>query len=160
MGLHRLLAEPEVRLYLSDDQTLDVSRVIELVERSVVNFRERGIGLWTVRDSFTGSRAGLVGFAEFSVPGILELMYAMSPRFWGRGIATEVARFAMERGFASGLSEIHASTDEPNRASRRVLARLGFHEVDRKPADPPVTIWPQLYFVARAAGRLATRDST
>jgi len=66
----------------------------------------------------------------------------------------------MERGFASGLSEIHASTDEPNRASRRVLARLGFHEVDRKPADPPVTIWPQLYFVARAAGRLATRDST
>jgi len=152
MELHHLLAEPEVRLYLCDDQILGVDRVTGLVERSSENFRERGIGLWTVRDGPTGSRAGLVGFAEFSAPGALELMYAMRPRFWGRGLATEVARAAMERGFASGLSEIHASTDEPNSASRRVLARLGFREVHRKPADPPRTIWPQVYFVAPAPG--------
>ena len=150
--LHGLFADPQVRHYLCDDQVLGTDRVRSIIEGSITHFRESGLGLWTVSAGVTAERAGIVGFAEFSAPGALELMYAFYPRFWGRGLATETARAVMERGFTAGLREIHASTDEPNEASIAVLGRLGFRKTDRQEADPPRTIWPQQYFVADVPG--------
>ncbi len=145
-----LLADPQVRHYLCDDQVIGMDRVESIIEGSIAHFRESGLGLWMVSDGITAERAGIVGFAEFSAPGALELMYAFYPRFWGRGLATETARAVMERGFTAGLREIHASTDQPNQASIAVLQRLGFRKTGRREASPPTTVWPQLYFVADA----------
>ena len=82
-ALHELFADPQVRRYLCDDQVIRMDWLTSLVEGSVARFRESGLGLWTVLDGTSGERAGLVGFADFSAPGAVELMYAFYPRFWG-----------------------------------------------------------------------------
>ena len=105
--------------------------------------------MWAARLTGETRISGLVGYAEFAEPGVLELLYAMFERCWGRGLASEMARAAVERGDERGLDEIHASTDAPNEASQRVLRRLGFVETRRAPADPPNTVWEQVYFVHR-----------
>ena len=135
--LHGLFTDPQVRHYLCDDQVIGLDRVQSIIEGSITHFRESGLGLWTVSGGVTAERAGIVGFAEFSAPGALELMYAFYPHFWGRGLATETARAVMQRGFTAGLREIRASTDEPNQASIAVLQRLGFRKTGRQEATPP-----------------------
>ncbi len=146
--LHGLLTDPQVRHYLCDDQVIGLDRVQSIIEGSITHFRESGLGLWTVSDGVTAERAGIVGFAEFSAPGALELMYAFYPHFWGRGLATETARAVMQRAFTAGLRAIRASTDEPNQASIAILQRLGFRKIGRQEATPPrqsghsCILWP------------------
>ena len=52
--------------------------------------------------------------------------YAIARAQWGRGLATEAARAALEWGFAEhDLVEIWASTDVAHVRSRRVMEKLG-----------------------------------
>jgi RimJ/RimL family protein N-acetyltransferase len=55
-----------------------------------------------------------------------ELGYEIDPRYWGRGYATEAARAMLAYGFKElGLHRIWAACLLENRASARVLAKLG-----------------------------------
>ena len=155
--LHALLADETVRRYLCDGRDLGAPRIAETIESSIATFETHGLGLWAARLEGETRISGLVGYAEFADPGVLEIMYAMFERCWGRGLASEMTRAVMERGYARGLDELHASTDAPNEASVRVLERLGFVEVRRAPADPPHTLWEQVYFLHRP--REKTLDS-
>lgn len=147
--LHALLADEKVRRYLCDGRDLGAPRIAEMIETSVATFEARGLGIWAARLDGETRISGLVGYAEFAEPGVLEILYAMFARCWGRGLASEMTRAVMDRGYARGLEALHASTDAPNEASVRVLERLGFVEVRRAPADPPHTLWEQIYFLHR-----------
>ena len=95
-----------------------MDRVQSITEGSNAHSRESGLGLWMVSDGITAERAGIVGFAEFSAPGALELMYALYPRFWGRDLATVV--FYGRR--ATHFPERSASTvNTANQASSQPL---------------------------------------
>ncbi len=152
--LHALLADEQVRRYLCDGRDLGAPRISEMIETSIARFEAQGLGMWAARLAGETRISGLVGYAEFAEPGVLEIMYAMFERCWGQGLATEMTRAVMDRGYTRGLEEIHASTDAPNEASVRVLEGLGFVEVRRAPADPPDTLWEQVYFVHRPRGRV------
>jgi RimJ/RimL family protein N-acetyltransferase len=55
-----------------------------------------------------------------------EIGYTLHPDFWGYGLAQEATRALMEAGFeALGLQRIVATCDQRNKASARVLERLG-----------------------------------
>ena len=57
----------------------------------------------------------------------LMLGYSLSPEFWGKGIMTEAAREVIRYAFSSlGARFISAYTYPENRASIRVLEKLGF----------------------------------
>jgi Acetyltransferase (GNAT) domain/HEAT repeats/PBS lyase HEAT-like repeat len=77
-----------------------------------------------------GSLIGTVNF-EVEPPdaeGMRAAMlgYAIGRRWWGRGLATEATRAAMEWAVAEyGLSRVWASTDVRNLRSHRVLEKLG-----------------------------------
>lgn len=56
-----------------------------------------------------------------------ELGYVLSRKYWGKGIATQAVRLAVEIGFQElGLTKIEALVDPENPASRRVLEKNGF----------------------------------
>ncbi len=55
------------------------------------------------------------------------LGYKLHHDAWGRGYASEAARFALDHAFADpALSEVTADTWVDNTGSQRVLAKLGF----------------------------------
>jgi ribosomal-protein-alanine N-acetyltransferase len=52
--------------------------------------------------------------------------YVLHPDYWGHGFAEEAARALMEAGFRElGLQRIFATCDQRNKASARVMERLG-----------------------------------
>ena len=65
----------------------------------------------------------------------VELLYALAPTHWGRGLATEAAGASLDWGFANlAVREIQAFTRAEHAASRRVLEKLGLRhlgETDR-----------------------------
>lgn len=147
--LHGVFADPDVRHYLCDGNDFGRDWVRDVAAKSERIFLARGVGLWAARRAGDDAIAGVVGFFEFAEPGDLELLYALLPAHWGRGLATEMARAVIEVALARGIDPVRASVDAPNAASLRVLARLGFEEVGREPATPPRTKWEQVHHVLR-----------
>ena len=82
---------------------------------------------------------------------IFAAIYALHPAYWQRGLATEMAQAAIAYAFTHGLlADIKCSTDEPNHASARVMARLGMRPHGRTPVTHADDIcWDQLHFILR-----------
>ena len=60
----------------------------------------------------------------------IEVGWHVHPDFWRRGIATELARALLERGFTrTGEQVLHAVIDAGNGASRSVARRAGMHHL-------------------------------
>jgi ribosomal-protein-alanine N-acetyltransferase len=58
--------------------------------------------------------------------GEIEVGYGMIREFWGRGIGSETARAWLKYGFnTAGLERIVAVADPANRASWRIMEKLG-----------------------------------
>ncbi len=116
-----------------------------LVPASDDCFRAAAVGLWAARSLRGTQVVGLVGFRDFP-DAPLELLYALDPGLWGKGLATEMAAAVIDRAFETGLEQVKASLDAPNLDSVRVLDRLGFRFVERVPVCPPLNCWDQLRF--------------
>lgn len=86
-----------------------------------------GFGLWILRNR-AGRFVGRAGIRRVDIEGNeeTEIAYALMPEFWGRGRAGEIARALLAIGFARlGLPDMVAFTLQENRASRRVMEKLG-----------------------------------
>lgn len=72
--------------------------------------------------------AGFVGRHRTELPGPdEELGYALSPKFWGRGLMSEAARELIRFGFEDlGLHTIWCNHYDGNERSRRVIEACGF----------------------------------
>jgi [ribosomal protein S5]-alanine N-acetyltransferase len=125
-ALHQVWAHPEVRRYLWDDDAISRQRAAAAVEAGVAGANRNGVGLWCVLPKPASELAGFSGFRYIEDSPEIELLYGLLPEYWGRGLATEAARAVLEYGFDAALfTRIYARTDVPNRASVRVLERLG-----------------------------------
>ena len=63
----------------------------------------------------------------------VELAYALMAEYWGRGLATEMAKAILNVAFEQlGLTDLVCFTLTTNRASQRVMEKAGFEcERDR-----------------------------
>jgi ribosomal-protein-alanine N-acetyltransferase len=124
--LHQLWMDPGVRRYLWDDQVIPPEQTAETIEKSEELFRRHGYGLWSLRWRETGELIGFAGYWHFRDPPELELLFGLAPGVWGRGLAAEASRELLRHAFEDlGFTEVRASTDAENRASLRVLEKLG-----------------------------------
>ena len=73
--------------------------------------------------------AGRIGCHEGPRDGVVEIGYAVSPAYRGRGIATAMVREFLGWLAAHGVRTVRASVSPGNAASRALLARFGFVEV-------------------------------
>jgi len=139
--LTAIFAEPEVwRFPFGRGFTPDETEGF-LARRLVAQDRE-GSSPAAAEDRETGR---LIGYVGLSVPEWLpevlpavEVGWRLAPSFWGRGLATEGARAALDHGFTEmGLSEVISVYEPENVASGRVMARVGMRLVreTRHPAS-------------------------
>jgi [ribosomal protein S5]-alanine N-acetyltransferase len=129
-ALHALWTAPEVRRFLWDDRVIDLATVDGVIERSVARFAAEGFGHFALRESAAGPLRGTCGLHRYTPTAEPELLYSLAPSCWGRGFATEATRAVIADAFARlALPRVLARADVPNRASVRVMERLGMRYV-------------------------------
>lgn len=122
-----LNADPEVLRYMGGGpEPWDRGRSWRHLAFLMGHWYLGGTGTWAVEDRDTGEFVGKIGFScPEGWPG-LELAWALTRRWWGRGYATEGARAALDHAFSTLNQEHVISLIRPvNVASVRVAERLG-----------------------------------
>ncbi len=126
-ALHRQWNDPDVGRYLFDGEPVSRQMVRAQIEASDRAFATIGCGFFTLALAEAPTTPiGFAGLRAYGERGDVEVLYALLPAHWGRGLATEAARAVLRIGFENcALDEIHAGADVPNAASFRVMERLG-----------------------------------
>jgi RimJ/RimL family protein N-acetyltransferase len=155
-------SDPDTNLHNPDGPMRDVEQGRVLLESWLVDWREHGIGYWTVEvdprhlseapDSESGWQ--VVGFSGVrhlpAGPGqVLNLYYRYAPAAWGRGWATTVALRACEAArVRAPQTPVIARMQADHTASHRVARKAGLHQVGYDLGGRPV-------LADRALGRSA-----
>jgi RimJ/RimL family protein N-acetyltransferase len=95
--------------------------------RNLKHWDDFGFGLWVLRDA-DGAIVGRCVLRHLDVEGTdeVELGYGLHVPYWGRGLATEVARELLRLGREElGRPSIVAVTQQDNLGSQRVLEKTG-----------------------------------
>jgi [ribosomal protein S5]-alanine N-acetyltransferase len=139
----RLIAEPigpshhdELCALLGDERVgatlggpATPARVSALITAHAAQWERHGFGLMLWREQATGAAIARGGLQHTHVGGRdeVEAGWAVMADRWGEGFATELGAASVAFGFERlGLTEIVAFTMPTNRASRRVIEKLGF----------------------------------
>jgi RimJ/RimL family protein N-acetyltransferase len=127
-------ADPAFTRHLAGVQTRAESD--EGFDRWQRHWDAHGFGLLAVEWAETGELIGRTGPQYHSAwPHDPEIGWALDPAWWGRGIATEAGAASVAWSFGGlGFVRVVSITTEENRASRRVMAKLGFRLLERVPS--------------------------
>jgi ribosomal-protein-alanine N-acetyltransferase len=89
---------------------------------------QSGLGRWGIFNSANNDFIGVCMLKPSESDGSsIELGYRLHFKYWGSGIATELAQALVFYGLNEvGLKEICAVTHPDNAASQRVLSKVGF----------------------------------
>ena len=133
--LHEVFLDDEVKRFLCDGNDVERAWVDSVIADSHTDFAAGRGGMWTIVR--TGDRSadsavvGFVGVRDFFEPSRRQLIYALHPDVWGRGLATSAVRRVLRVLFEDlGWPRVEAATDGPNAASVRVLERAGFERFE------------------------------
>lgn len=102
----------------------------DFLDDQIREWRTHGFGCWIAREKTNDRVVGYVGLSvPLFLPEILpavEVGWRFDPAVWGRGLASEGARAALDEGFDTmGLDEICSVPQADNPASSRVCERIG-----------------------------------
>ncbi len=106
----------------------DAAGTVLYLDRHLVHWRDHGFGFWMLRDADSGASAGLAGLRRLRLDDRdeVEVGYGFLPAFWGRGLATEIARECVRQGFELlALPSLVALTKDTNAASQHVPPQGG-----------------------------------
>ncbi|HTU13729.1 MAG TPA: GNAT family N-acetyltransferase [Solirubrobacterales bacterium] len=143
----RLFTEPEVEQWLRPPpmKGFEPSDFERMLARDRSHWQTHGFGPWVLIDRDTEDFVGRAGLNWTRVDGRdeVELPWALRVRFHGRGLATEAALAAIETARGVGLSRVVSLTLIDNRASRRVMEKIGL----RYSGDVPHAGLPHALYV-------------
>ncbi|MEU6119741.1 GNAT family N-acetyltransferase [Streptomyces sp. NPDC047117] len=133
-------ADPEVMRWIGSGATRSLTQTASGISSWEQEWDIEGFGLFAVELRDSGE---LAGFTGLSVPHFLpqvlpavEIGWRLGQPYWGRGIATEAARAALDYGFRErGLERIISIAQRGNDASERIMRKLGMRP-DRETVDP------------------------
>ena len=93
---------------------------------------EHGFSKWLISNRTSGIAIGDSGLLILEEYGWIDLGFRFAQPYWGKGLATEVASAWVRAAFDEfGLTRLGAFANPENRASIRVLEKLGF-KVERR----------------------------
>lgn len=136
--LHAIWSDPAAERFRGDEPAWPRPRVVDdtrrYLEKIVSGQHERGYAPWAVIEKATGRLIGDCGlFPTQDAEPEIELAYGLAPDTWGRGYATEAARACVRVAFEElGAERVVADVDPTNRASVRVLEKVGFEPAGGK----------------------------
>ena len=121
--MHR---DPKVMATLGGVRDEEETR--QFFRRNVDHWDTHGYGLWIFRDKARDRFVGRAGLRNVTVGGSdeIEVAYALRREWWGKGLATEMAKAVLEVGFDRvGIENLVCFTRTANQASQRVMQKAG-----------------------------------
>jgi ribosomal-protein-alanine N-acetyltransferase len=140
LEISRLIAWPR-------HENVEASR--RYLARCMVGYARGRCYEWALERRTDQAFIGTCGFGEIDLArGVADINYMVAKAYWGQGYATEAASAITQFGFVGlGLRKIEANAFPENRASHRVLAKLGMrpsesaYTCDDSGAPRPVCVW-------------------
>ncbi|MEU7165298.1 GNAT family N-acetyltransferase [Streptomyces morookaense] len=133
-------SDPEVMRWIGDGSVQDREQTAARIAVWERAWEELGVGLFAVECRDTGRLAGFTGLSvPLFLPEVLpavEIGWRLGRPFWGRGLATEAARAALDFALRErGLARIVSIHTVGNEASERVMRKLGMR-MERETVHP------------------------
>ncbi|GHB27173.1 N-acetyltransferase [Pseudovibrio japonicus] len=129
-GLAEMNADPLVREFFPQEISYAVSE--RMLSRMLSKQETDGFCFPVVEDRVSGMFLGFCGLGildhsvDWPFEGEVEIGWRLISNAWGKGIATEAARFWLGFGFdTQGFGEVVSCTSARNSRSRSVMQRLG-----------------------------------
>ena len=106
-------------------------------EAAILATEPSSVGLLAVERKASRDVIGYCGLIDSGrgSEGEPELAFELLRRVWRQGYATEASLAVLDWARSSGYERLWATVWEWNTASRRVLAKVGFTETERKEVD-------------------------
>jgi len=128
LPFRQLNADPRVMEFFPEPLSAEASDA--LIDRAQEHFNRHGFGPFAVELIETNA---FIGFIGLSIPAFdahfmpaVEIGWRLAFEHWGKGLATEGARAAVDFGLNDlGLEQVVSFTVSDNLRSRRVMERLG-----------------------------------
>jgi RimJ/RimL family protein N-acetyltransferase len=131
--MHRILNGEGVLRYFPPTDPPARDRVQRMISGLLKHWEERGYGLWAVESQSSGELIGRCGLQFLPDAGEVEVDFILGREYWRQGFATEAARASLQYGFDElGLERVVGIVHVENKASQRVLEKLGMKRVEQK----------------------------
>jgi RimJ/RimL family protein N-acetyltransferase len=132
-AMHRILGGEGVLRYFPPTDPPSRDRVQRMILGLLRHWDERGYGLWAVESRPNGELMGRCGLQYLAELDEVEVDFILGRAFWGQGFGTEAARASVRYGFEElGLDRVVGIAHVENRASQRVLEKLGMNLVEQR----------------------------
>ncbi|MFO0758969.1 MAG: GNAT family N-acetyltransferase [Byssovorax sp.] len=121
-------SDPEVMRYWSSAPVTSIEPIREAINQVIEGVRAGSSIRWAIADKSTGAFLGSGGFWRWEKKHLrAEIGYDLGSAHWGKGLATEALGAMIRFGWdVMKLHSVEANVDPRNRASTRVLEKLGF----------------------------------
>jgi ribosomal-protein-alanine N-acetyltransferase len=153
----RLWGDPAVTALIDSRGQLTAQQVEEKLCGEIDRERLHGVQYWALFNRIGGDFVGCCGLRPWIyTPGDpnFELGFHIVKSGWGKGFATEAALGALGYGWVKmRLSKVYAGHHPANRASRGILAKLGFRFLENVFYEPTGLMHPS-YTCQRPAAEL------
>jgi [ribosomal protein S5]-alanine N-acetyltransferase len=146
----QLNSRTEVLQYLHEVPVKDEVHAAEILQTIILPQYENNLGRWATHIKETDEFIGWCGLKHRPEIAEVDLGYRFLPEFWGRGYATEAAKYALEYGFTTlGLKAVTGRAHIENAASLKVLEKIGMQYIK----DEEVDHCPVKTFIAEKGSR-------
>lgn len=137
-ALHGVCGNRRTMRLVGDGRVLSREDCARWIGASLTHYAALGHGAWALcladkdmTDKAVADEPEIIGYCGI-VPARRrsdpEIIYALSPAWWGQGLASELVPALLNHGFAAcGLRRLMATVRPENVASVRVLERAGMH---------------------------------
>jgi RimJ/RimL family protein N-acetyltransferase len=148
-AMEAIWREPEVWRALQPNRSFDRDQWRSMLERHVRHWDIHGFGLWAVTTREQQEPMGWIGASHPTfVPELadeVEIGWTLRPALWGKGLATEGARAAIDAAFTElPPDRVISLIDPENHRSIAVASRLGMNPAgEAVPPDlgEPLTVY-------------------
>jgi RimJ/RimL family protein N-acetyltransferase len=123
-NLADLLADADVIRYVGNGLPIPRAESENALHSIIRHWKDHGFGRWAITVKESGRFIGYGGLR--SLLGTPEVVYHFAKAYWGRGLATEMARASLRFGFDEHqFDHIVAVAQPDNAASIRVMEKVG-----------------------------------
>jgi len=141
-----LWGDPAVTALIDSRGKLTEHEVQEKLSVEIGRERSTGVQYWALFNHSSGDFIGCSGFRPWvytpDEPNF-ELGFHLMKRYWGKGFATEAALGVLGYGWGKlRLSKVYAGHHPDNRASQRILEKLGFKPLQKVYYEPTGLMHP------------------